>query len=273
MDTSRSRIARRWGRSPVLAAALALVARGGAAQIAVDELELHVSLRPGATGISQSFHAANAGDMPANATISVEDWDRSEHGENRYYPLGTLPSTCGRHVRIFPSVLRLEPRSVQSIQVTVDSADAVPHGCYTILFVEAARADSPSSSGLVYSVRYGVKVYVERDAPPSGEVTAIAVQRGPDPGRANDAAQRALDVSFHNSGPRQTETHGTVEVRRLDNSVVSTIGVPSFPTLPGATRRLEVTIPRLPPGRYVLLAMLDYGGPEIAAGQASLEIP
>ena len=273
MGTRPSRIARRRGRHVALAAALALVARGAAAQVAVDELELHVSLRRGAVGISQSFHAANAGDMPANATISIEDWDRSERGENRYYPLGSLSSTCGSHVRVFPSVLRFEPRSVQTIQVTVDSADAVPRGCNTILFVETTRMHGPSSSGLVYSVRYGVKVYVESDAPPSGEVIAIAVERGGAASTASDTSGRALSVSFRNSGVRQTETRGTIEVRRLDNSVVSSIGIPEFPTLPGATRRLELPIPRLPSGKYVILAMLDYGGQEIAAGQASLEIP
>ena len=273
MGTRPSCDARRRGQVLALAVAFALAARAAAAQIAVDELEVHLSLRPGALGLSQTFHAANAGDTPANATISIEDWDRSEGGENRYYPLGSLPSTCGSHVRVFPSVLRLDARSVQTIQVTVDSADAIPRGCYTILFVESARSHGPGSSGLVYSVRYGVKVYVERDAPLSGEVTAMSVEHRAAPGRAIDSPPRALTLSFRNSGARQTETHGKVEVRRLDDSVLSTIEIPDFPTLPGATRRLDLAIPSLPRGKYVLLAMLDYGGQEIAAGQASLEIP
>ena len=238
----------------------------------MDELELHLSLRPGVTGLTSTFRAANPTDGPVNATISVEDWDRSERGENRYYPVGTLPATCGRHVKVFPSVLRLDARSVQTIQVTVDSADAIPRGCYSILFVESARMPGPSASGLAYSVRYGVKLYVERDAPSSGEVTAMAIVHAPAPGAPADSS-RVLEVAFHNSGVRQTATHGTVEVRRLDNSVAASIDIPEFPTLPGATRRLRVTIPRLASGKYVLLALLDYGGGEIAAGQASLEVP
>lgn len=273
MNTCPSRNARRRGQDLALAVAFALVARGAAAQIAVDELELHVPLRAGAIGLSQTFHAANPGQTPANATISVEDWDRSERGENRYYPLGSLPTSCGIHVRVFPSVLRLDARSVQTVQVTVDSADAIPRGCYTILFVQTERNRGPGSSGLVFSVRYGVKVYVEPEAPLNAEVTAMSVERRTASKTANDASPRALMVSFHNSGSRQTETHGKVEVRRVDDSVVSTIDIPEFPTLPDATRRLNVLIPPLPRGKYVLLAMLDYGGQEIAAGQASLEVP
>jgi hypothetical protein len=252
---------------------LALVGRFAAAQVAVDELELHVTLRPGAAGVSQTFHAANPGGEPANATITAEDWDRSEQGENRYYPLGSLPRSCGSHIKVFPSVLRLEPHSVQTVQVTLDSVDSVPQGCYTILFVETARTRGPNSGGLVYSVRYGVKVYVERDAAPNAEVSAISVGRQMPLSAHTATALRALDVSFHNSGPRQTETHGSVEIRRLDNSVVSTVGIPEFPTLPGATRRLSVELPPLPSGKYVLLALLDYGGQDIAAGQVSLEVP
>jgi hypothetical protein len=82
-----------------------------------------------------------------------------------------------------------------------------------------------------------------------------------------------LNVSYRNAGSCQTQTRGSIEIRRLDNSVAARIEIPEFPTLPGATRRLSVPIPRLPSGKYVLLALLDFGGQEIAAGQASLEVP
>lgn len=270
--TRRSRIARRRGRCLALAVTLVLVGRRASAQVAVDELEVHLSLRPGATRLAGTFHAANPTDGPVNATISVADWDRSDRGENRYYPLGTLPGSCGPHVKVFPSVLRLEPRSVQAIQVIVDSADAVPRECHAILFVESAPMRGLSASGLAYTVRYGVKVYAERDVPPSAEVVAMSMERRVASAAPNDSAW-VLDLAFHNSGGRQTETHGSVEVRRLDNSVVKSVDVAEFPTLPGATRKLSVRMPSLPSGRYVVLALLDYGGGEIAAGQASLEVP
>jgi hypothetical protein len=54
---------------------------------------------------------------------------------------------------------------------------------------------------------------------------------------------------------------------------VTKVNIAEFPTLPGATRRLGVPLPRLQRGKYVLLALLDYDGAEIAAGQVDLEIP
>lgn len=233
---------------------------------------MHIPLKRGVASATQTFHAANAGATPGQATISVQDWDRSEAGNNRYYPLGTLPASCGSHVKVFPSILQLEPRSTQTVRVTIDSATTIQTNCYAILFVETPPPPrGPNGAALVYSVRYGVKVYVERDLPLAAEVEDVRVAMR-DTVMNRDSALKQLVVTFRNTGSRQTQTHGSVEVRRPDNSLVTTIPIPEFPTLPGATRRLGVPLPVLPPGKYVLLALLDYDGAEIAAGQVDLEI-
>src|SRR6476646_7904595 len=151
----------------------------GVAQIAVDELELRLPLRRGVAR-SETFHTVNSSTQPAQVTISVQDWDRSEGGENRYYPLGTLPTTCASHIKVFPSVLQLDPRSVQTVRVALDSADALPRGCYAILFVETPPAPRATRGDAVtYSLRYGVKVYVEPEASPSAELDNIFLDRKP----------------------------------------------------------------------------------------------
>jgi hypothetical protein len=64
-----------------------------------------------------------------------------------------------------------------------------------------------------------------------------------------------------------------MEYRRPDNSVAATDSVSQFPVLPDARRRVAVTVPRLAPGSYVALALLDYGGAEIAAAQIAVHVP
>jgi P pilus assembly chaperone PapD len=273
MHSPLTHTARRPGRFIALAGALVALPHLASAQIAVDELELHVAVRPGATTTTTVFHAANPGSTPTHATISIQDWDRSEAGENRYYQTGTLPTSCGSHVSVFPSVLQLAPRSAQTVRVMVDSAASVGHGCYAILFIETPPPPrSAKTTGVQYSIRYGVKVYVEPEAPLSAEVTDVGVSDLAT-GKASAVGSRQLEITYKNTGARQTVAHGAVEIRRPDNSVVSKIDIPEFPTLPGATRRLGVALPRLPSGRYVLLALLDYEGAEIAAGQVELSIP
>jgi P pilus assembly chaperone PapD len=253
----------------VLATSAAFDARPATAQVAVDELELRLPLRRGVAAASEIFHAANPSAKPAQVTISIQDWDRSEGGENRYYPLGTLPTSCGSRIKVFPSVLQLDAQTAQTVRVALDSGEALPHGCYAILFVETPQPPrSARGDAVTYSLRYGVKVYVEPEGAPSAELDDVFLER-----EARDSAAKRMVISYRNTGTRQTMAHGKVEIRRTDNTLVSTLDIPEFPTLPGATRRLGVPLPRLPRGKYVLLALLDYEGSEIAAGQVDLEIP
>jgi len=61
---------------------------------------------------------------------------------------------------------------------------------------------------------------------------------------------------------------GRLEFRHLDNTVATTVPIPEFPTLPGATRKVLVDIPgNLAAGDYVVLALIDFGGAELVAGQ------
>jgi hypothetical protein len=111
-------------------------------------------------------------------------------------------------------------------------------------------------------------VYVEPEGSPSAELDNVFLDPKP-----ADTSAKQLVIAYRNTGTRQTMARGKVEIRRPDNTLVSTLDIPEFPTLPGATRRLGVPLPRLPRGKYVLLALLDYEGSEIAAGQVDLEIP
>ena len=65
---------------------------------------------------------------------------------------------------------------------------------------------------------------------------------------------------------------GRLEFRRLDNSVAMQVPIAEFPTLPAATRKLFVDVPAgLAPGDYVVLALIDFGGPELVAGQIDFQ--
>lgn len=267
----RRRIVRGFHLALTVGAVWAATPRTSVAQVAVDALELALPLHSSdRTSATQTITVTNGGDAGTQVNISAADWDRSESGENRYAPLGTMQQSCGAKVSVFPAVLYLEPKASATIRVRLDSAATGDAGCYTILFVETPKPlDSGASSSIHYSVRYGVKVYVEPDVAPSAEIIDADVLAPSTLG----ADSLGVTVLFSNTGARQAIAHGVAEIRRLDNSVVQSVPISDFPTLPGARRRLNVGLPSLPRGSYVVLVMLDYGGLEVAAAQIAVDVP
>lgn len=260
----------------------AIIAVSGAplgAQLTVDQLE--VTVTPSATGrVMASFVVHNAGGHPAQAIITREDWDRAGNGENRFLPSGSTPNTCGALMTAFPTAFRIESGADQIIRLAVEKAPNVSKECWDIVFVqELSQKHALSRSGLEYSFRTGVKVYIApkglaRDASITG-MTVENVSRLPLQTKfaVSQPVKQRIAIQFSNAGQVHLAARGRIEIRRLDNSVAMQIPIAEFPTLPGATRRLELDVPpTIPTGSYIALALIDFGGAEIAAGQLELTL-
>jgi P pilus assembly protein, chaperone PapD len=262
------------------AALMTLAPQGAASQIAVDRMELVLqpSVADRKVGV---FSVKNNGGVPLQATVVLADWDRDEDGANRFYPAGANAGSCGGSLRISPAAMRLEPGSSQDVRIALDGAaaagaSATPRECWQIVFVEAALPPVAGARRTVaYVLRTGVKLYVAPDGlSPGGEITEMRVRpRGPAAApTTTDSTSGDLELTFHNTGALHTVAAGTVEWRRADNSLAAKVPLPEIYTLPGATRRLSVPVPRLAPGRYVALAILDFKGSELAAAQLEHEV-
>ncbi len=241
----------------LLAAACALPV---GAQLAVDRSELHI--QPGAAeGRVGVLTVTNTGPRAVQAVVKIEDWDRSETGSNRWHRVGTVPQSCSALMTVFPLALSLDPGASQSVRlIFADSAAAMSRECWSAVMVESVQAPT-QQGGVSYVIRSAVKVYAApAGLAASGEVTAMRVV--PDAGHAD-----SLEVWFHNDGARHYIATGTVEFRRADNSVAASLTLPEYYILPGAQQRARVAMPDLPPGEYVVLSMVDFGGAELAAMQ------
>jgi hypothetical protein len=148
----------------------------------------------------------------------------------------------------------------------VQNAATLNKECWDIFFVEEVpRRSSVRGNSLQYIFRTGVKVYV---APPGlardGAVEGMAVEEA--------GAKKQISIRFHNTGGMHLLANGRLEFRRLDNSVAAQVPIPEFPTLPGAIRKVGVDVPRgLVPGDYIVLALIDFGGSELVAGQIDFQ--
>lgn len=232
-----------------------------------------IQLTPG-TNPAASFVVENEGRTAIQATLYLNDWERNNDGENVFLPLGSTVGSCGDRVKVFPQTLRIEGGGRQSVRVSVEGTN-FPSPCWTIVFVENAPRPSQGQSRVVYVTRIGVKVYVV----PSGlvtdaEVTGFTLEKRHQTtsGPAVDTTQDELALRLRNTGGLPARFSGRVEFRDLANAVAATATIDEFPLLPGASRRVGIPLPVLPPGKYVALAVVGFGGEDDLAAQLELEI-
>lgn len=84
---------------------------------------------------------------------------------------------------------------------------------------------------------------------------------------------KRLEVRYRNTGTVATELLGELQVRTEDDSLVATVPlVESLRIEAGKRQTFKVAMPELPPGKYVLYAVVDFGGHELTAAQAALEV-
>lgn len=258
-----------------------VVSQSASAQLLVDPLE--VTMITAATSrVSASFSLSNTSDEVVQASIKRSDWDRIENGDNRFLPAGSSGTSCGSMLSVSPLSIRVEPHTSRIVRLAVQAGAAVTKECWDIFFVEEVpRRASSKGNSLQYIFRTGVKVYaappgLKRDgavenmavedvavAPATSSTTPASILAS-----ASKATKRQISVLFHNTGGMHLLGKGRLEFRRLDNSLAAQIPIPEFPTLPGATRKVMVDVPGgLTPGDYVVLALIDFGGAELVAGQ------
>jgi P pilus assembly chaperone PapD len=238
-----------------------VVSQRASAQLLVDPLEVTM-ITSGNNRVSGSFSLSNSSDAAVQATITRQDWDRVENGDNRFLPPGANGMSCGTNLTVSPLSIRVEAHSSRIIRLGAQNAAPLSKECWDIIFVEEVpQRAAIKGNSLQYIFRTGVKVYVA----PSGLARDGQVE---DMALADSATTRRIGIRFHNTGGMHLLAKGRLEFRRLDNTLAMQVPIAEFPTLPGAVRKLVVDVPTgLAPGDYVVLALIDFGGAELVAGQ------
>lgn len=82
----------------------------------------------------------------------------------------------------------------------------------------------------------------------------------------------SLEVVFCNTGRFQTSIVGEIQVRLVGDSVVTALPITSASVKSGEQRTMRIAMPKLAKGAYVLFVVVDFGGAQLTAAKAELEI-
>jgi hypothetical protein len=237
------------------------------AALRVSQIEFDLILPRGVIE-TFSFHVLNNEEEPTEVTLTLADWDRDLRGENRFYPPGQIARSAAGWISVAPTKFALKKDEQREVRYTIRVPPEIEGTYWAAIMVEGTPQQTAGQPGttVVIRRRFAVKVY---ETPPgtgkkAGRITGLEL-RGLNPPN--------VYVEFENKGNAHfPEVKGLVEIRDEKGTTLEKIAVAGFPILPGAKRGLVVNSSRqkgdlVPPGRYVILAVLDYGGDSQAGGQ------
>ncbi|MBW3553834.1 MAG: hypothetical protein KY466_09990 [Gemmatimonadetes bacterium] len=249
------------GRSVLPGAlALLLLVSPVAGQFSAQPVILEI--RTANSASTTTFAVWNEGESALQLRIYAEDFDQHAGGGHAFMEPGTHPRSCADRLRFYPDNLLLEPRAAGDVRVLMEPGDST---CWSIVFVQSMAR---SRSGIQISQRIGIKVYGFSDRlVPEGEIRSVMVE--------SDTAEGGLlaVIDFLNSGDAPLRAEGDIEIRTEEGEIVAVVPVAPFSVLPRRVRRTRIGLElALPPGRYLAIPVLDFGGDYLAGGQAVFDV-
>lgn len=254
-------------------------ARPVLAQFTVEELEMHVTVRPG-TPVTRLIPVRSDIDSTQQVRVTLRDWMRDSTGSNVLLDYNSTARGCGSRLEVFPLTFQLPPRATEFIRVTYTPSAPADSGCWAIVLSETVRppqANTGAGSVVTITTLMGVKVYVHAvEERAEGTIVSADVEEfweRPTPTATDSSFVRQFAARFANTGTAHLVVKSTVEVRDEGGRIVSLLSAADAYITPGAYRDILVRVPDLPRGRYVAVMLFDFGGQEITAAQVELVLP
>jgi hypothetical protein len=229
-----------------------------------------------------SFKVFNLSDEVNYLRVYSGDWVRDSEDKSDYVytrESGNEERSLLRWMTFTPDLLVLEPGESDDVICRVDLPDDVElDGSYwAVVFVEEApsldedpiiQGSGDFQVGITTKFRYAVKLFVTFSGTEfrDGTLTDLELEETEE--------SFLLSTRFENTGNIYMKPDVWLEIRDLSGSVVYRQDHIRQTMLPESSRNYSFEVNRqgLNPGTYLIMVIADYGGTELVAVQASLEI-
>lgn len=226
---------------------------------------------------SSTILVRNSGDRVLTLKLYLADSQFGPDGKEKDLPLGTLERSCAPWTALEAELVELQPGEMRRVNLDLAPPADVRGSYWAKLYVEEISTPEPNRQNLkgrsyqIYTrQRMGVRIFetVLGTEEPGAVVDRVKV----------DAADETLTVtlSVRNTGNALLRCQGRVELRNSRGEVVDTLQPGArgkFFVFPGAERELPVrSTLKLPADSYTVLAVVDYGGENLVAGEESFRV-
>lgn len=235
--------------------------------VGVTPTRLEITGAPGEV-VNQYFDVVG-GDKNSTRIISyLGDWDLDSNGRVRFLTEGENPRSATPWVKINPAEFPVAPGNKRRVQVSVTIPKDAKGEYWTMAYFEARSNSVLKTTGVNMAGRIANAIYVVVDngVEKKGAITGVRGFFGYPKGFQGI-------IRFENRGNVRLFPRGRIEIKDHTGKLVTTIPIEPQTVFPGSFRILTVNKGMtLKKGEYVILAILDYGGERLVAGQTTLKV-
>ena len=240
--------------------------------LGISPLRVELKLQPGSE-TSQSVRISNTGEMATQVRVTVSDWTVNETGDQRFVKSGGTTWGCASWVRVNPAEFALPGAGATLVRYTIKAPPEAPQGGFhcAILFetLPPPKDRLAEGTGVINLLRLVTTIYATIGNPP---IVARIEGLELTPAKGGRAGLEIL-TRFANDGSTQYRVSGDLDVLDADGKSVRKFDYKSFPVLPGVSRSTVFPIdPPLPPGQYLLRAVIDVGGKDRLAAETRVRV-
>lgn len=233
---------------------------------------IRISAQPSQVVTRQFKVTLDSNQRTTHFKARVEDWWRSEDGTQSYYvEPGTLNRSCADWVSLNPVEASVQPGETLTIRLTVKVPEEVASGGFwcalTVDEVPNPLDQAREGVGVRFIASVSTGIFVSL-APlePKAAISSLSVRR------------HAVEVGVRNDGNTPVGVEGRIEfLSATAADPVATVQLLRRTVLTEPTRdaQLSARLPSakvLPPGRYRVRAILDYGADHYIGAEREIDV-
>ena len=266
-------------RNRIVVAALCFLLLPSAAggTFTASPMEFHLAAEAGTRGTG-SITLRNTGDRQLTLKLYLSDYSILADGSEENLPPGTLARSCAPWLALTDQILELEPGEVRRVVIGLDVPHDAEGSYWAKMYIEETSQPQPSETrmgGRTYQVflmqRVGIRIF--EDVPGTenvdARITNVAVSH-------DDEGRPLVLVSVSNTGNMLLRCSGSVELRNSGGTVAETLLLGTegkFSVFTDGKRELSAAIDmELEADTYTALAVVDFGGDHLVAGDAVFRV-
>jgi len=231
----------------------------------VTPAKLELSIPPGTQDFNIPITIRNSSGGAVHILSSMSDFSVTRSGEYAFGKAGTRPYSLLKWASINPREFDLSSATTQQVRLTlnVPKSSGLSGEYAGILFFQTRPVRR--SQTVAVSVRIATKIYatIPGTVKLDGAISKMTSAEGP--------GGRVYRVLFVNRGNAHVYCSGQLVVQK-GSEVVERIPMEHDMLVErGGDRLIEVNGKRLPPGKYLAIAMIDYGGKTMTGGEIAFD--